>query len=559
MARANDDGELNDKRAGGLTRRQLVGRAATAAGAGLVIAGTAGSAAPALRRAPAVISRAKETTVVMVGEADLETLRVDTWGSLLQYEAYRALYEPLVHYKTKPGPEGVLYFDPENLDFRSAESVEVVDGGKMLRWKVRAGQTFENGKPIDAKSWERTFHWHFDRKGVGMAQAQVNGTLKSKEDVYAEGNDILVMKFEQPNPWQVSAFYILNQSVVDVEEIMKHASPADPFGEKWNETNTVASGPFKLEKWVRGEQLVFTARPDYWAGKVPIDRLILRIVPDASVRYQLLKRGEIDIASGIAFKDLAVLKDDPNIAFDIPRTNDWREIVLHWDKPPLNDVNVRRAIACAVPYDEIISQVFYGIGEPVKTPFGLLVEGADPSLWPYQYDLNRAKQYLSESTVPNGFEMPYYMATTNVIEEPIGVLLKDSLGKIGINLQLQKMTGVQLADSLIKKNAEMAQFSFYSWVPDAGYHILWNFLPDSFANFYNYKNGRVQGVGRQLVNMAPGPERTELLKQFQQGFAEDVASLPLVSIPEIYPHKKNLSGFAYYPDSTIRWDQITVG
>jgi peptide/nickel transport system substrate-binding protein len=545
-----------------VTRRQLLGRSAAVAGAGLLTARSVATAAPGVGvfggKAPSFRIQESEKTAILVGEADLETLRVDTWGSLLQYQAYRALYEPLVHYNTMPGPDGTLYYDPANLDFRSAESVEVADDGKTLRWKIRPGQTFENGRVIDANAWEQTFHWHFDRKGVGLAQAQVNGTLQSKDDIYADGDDILVMKFAEPNPWMISAFYILNQSVIDVEEIMKHATTDDPYGERWLEQNTVASGPYRLEKWVRGEQLVFRARPEYWAGKPDIDVLVFRIVPDASVRYQLIQKGEVDIASGISFKDMASLRDEPNVVTELWRTNNWHEIVMNWDSGPLGDVNVRRAIACAVPYDEIVQQAFYGLAEPLKSPFGVHVEGADPSLWPYEYDLDRAREYLSQSESPDGFSMPYYVASTNVIEEPIAVLLQDSLRQIGINLELQKMTGVQLSEALINKQVEMAEFSFYSWVPDAGYHILWNFMPDSFANFYNWENEAAQSVAAELIPMEPGAERNELLKEFQQAFADDVASLPLVMLPESYPHKPNLSGFAYYPDSVIRWDKITM-
>ncbi|MCC6791371.1 MAG: hypothetical protein IT336_06795, partial [Thermomicrobiales bacterium] len=243
MAPINDDVKIAQQIQGTMNRRRLLG-GAIATGAGLALGGRTG-AAPVVgvrgRSGPAIISRQSSTTVVMIGEADLETLRVDTWGSLLAYQAYRALYEPLVHYKTKPGPDGGLYYDPENLDFRSAESATVDEDGKTVRWKIRPGQTFENGRPIDAKAWEKTFHWHFDRQGVGFAQAQVNGTLKSKDDIYADG-DTLVMKFETPTPWQVSSFFILNQAVVDVDEIMSHATDDDPYGEKWCETNTVASG-----------------------------------------------------------------------------------------------------------------------------------------------------------------------------------------------------------------------------------------------------------------------------------------------------------------------------
>jgi peptide/nickel transport system substrate-binding protein len=547
MTRRTDPRPHQDQQ--GLTRRQVLGGAAAL---GAAFAGAASAFG-----APAVIARQDAGTVIMVGEADLETLKVDTWGSLLANQAYRALYEPLVHYHTKPGPDDTLYYDPDNLDFRSAESVEIVDGGKILKWKIRPGQTFENGKPIDASAWEKTFHWNFDRQGVGMAQAQVNGTLTSKDDVYAEG-DTLVMKFAEPNPWQVSSFFITNQAVVDVDEIMSHAGEDDPWGERWLEKNTVASGPYKLEKWVAGEQLVFTARPEYWAGEPQVKRLILRVVPDASVRFQLLTKGEVDMAAGISFKDLASLEGDPDITYERWRTNDWREVVLHWGMDQWDDPNIRRAVACAIPYDEILGQVFYDFAERVETPFGLLVEGADPAVWPYDFDLDRAREYLSQSSMPNGFEVTYSVATTDPIDEPSAILIKDALSQIGITLNLQKMTPVQLFDSLIKKNVSMAQTSFYSWVPDAGYHILWNFLPDSFANFGNWQNDEVQRIGEEAITMPLGDERNALLRQFQQGFADDVATVPFVSMPQIYPHSRRIGGAAYYPDSILRWDQMTV-
>ncbi|MCC6943786.1 MAG: hypothetical protein IT335_04355, partial [Thermomicrobiales bacterium] len=117
-----------------VTRRQLLGRSAAVAGAGLLTARSVATAAPGVGvfggKAPSFRIQESEKTAILVGEADLETLRVDTWGSLLQYQAYRALYEPLVHYNTMPGPDGTLYYDPANLDFRSAESVEVADDGK---------------------------------------------------------------------------------------------------------------------------------------------------------------------------------------------------------------------------------------------------------------------------------------------------------------------------------------------------------------------------------------------------------------------------------------------
>src|SRR5215210_3176005 len=115
MSREKVDIRRTGSKASQVTRRKLLGSSA-AAGVGLLTARAATTAAPSIGafggRAPAFRIQESEKTAIVVGEADLETLRVDTWGSLLQYQAYRALYEPLVHYNTKPGPDGTLYYDP---------------------------------------------------------------------------------------------------------------------------------------------------------------------------------------------------------------------------------------------------------------------------------------------------------------------------------------------------------------------------------------------------------------------------------------------------------------
>jgi peptide/nickel transport system substrate-binding protein len=453
-----------------------------------------------------------------------------------------------------------MYYDEENWEMRLAEKVEVSPDRKTITWTIRDGATFESGRTIDAAAIAKSFHWYLDRNEVGGGQAKVDG-LRGKEDVVAKGNQV-VMTLRDTVPWGAIANYISLLAIVDVDEIMKHATADDTFGAKWMERNATPSGAYKVERWVSGEQMVLVARDNYWAGKPNIERIVFRIIPDPSVRFQLLKRGEVDMVSLLDIKDYDALKSDPNIAVDTWTSNNWTYMGLNWNVPELQDRNVRKAIASAIPIDEIIKTVYYGFAVPAKTPFGSRVTGADPTTWPYGYNLETAKKYLGESKYPNGFSTTFSIRNDDINIEKTAQLIVESLGKIGIKATIEKQTAAQNSDALVAKKLAMSITDFTSFVPDAGYHALWNHLPDSFANYWNYANPEQEKLGREMLYMDPkDPRRIEILKKYQAIMADDVFGVYLASVKSIIAHKKTLKGFAYYPDYTlgVRFDNLTLG
>jgi peptide/nickel transport system substrate-binding protein len=437
--------------------------------------------------------------------------------------------------------------------------VEVSSDRQTITWTIRDNATFEGGKKIDAAAVVKSFQWYLDRAEVGGSQAKVDG-LVSRDDITANGNQV-IMKLKFPAPWGASANYISLLAIVDADEVMKHATPDDKFGARWMERNTTASGPYKLEKWVPGEQLVVTARPDWYGPPPAVQRIVFRVIPDASVRFSLLKKGEIDMASVLDFKDLDALKSDPNIAVDSWISNNWTYVGLNYNVKEFQDVNVRKAVASAIPSEEIIKSVYYGLAVPAKTPFGQRVAGADPTTWPYSYNIEQAKAYLAKSAYPNGFTVTFSIQNNDINLEKSSQLIAESLGRIGIKVNIEKQTAAQNSDALVAKKLAMSITDFTSFVPDAGYHALWNHLPDSFANYWNYANPEQEKLGRQMLYMDPkDPTRLEVLKQYQQIMADDVFGVYFASVKSVVAHKKTVTGFAYYPDYPLgaRFDNLKM-
>ncbi len=494
----------------------------------------------------------KKVTLTVAFPADIASLLPDVWAGMTEHVIKRTIYDCLLHYQTKE-VNGKLYYDNDRYDMLIASDLKVSEDRKTLTWTIRDGWTFSNGKKIDAYACEKCFRWYFKRDSIGAAQMKVDGITRL-EDVYAVDARTLVHQLTYPAPWGAIANYIQLLSIVDVDEIMKHATESDPYGVKWLERETVCSGPYKIEKWITGDQFVVTAREDYYKGKPKIDRIIFKIIPDPSTRYMMAQRGELDIPANLDMKDLEILKKDPNFLVEGYETLDWWYLGMNWKTPPFEDLNVRKAIAHAIPYEEIINTVWYNFATRLKSCYPIPVPGYDPTLWPYEYDLDKAKEYLSQSSRPKGFEVEMAVDNDNINEERTAIMIQDALKKIGINVSIQKMTAAKKWESLIARKIDFAVAAFMPWIADGGYHTHWNLLEDSFANFFNYKNPEADKIAKEFIYMDPkDPRRIELMKKHQTLLINDVHAVYLFAPQWIYPHRKNLKGFVYFPDSMPRF------
>jgi peptide/nickel transport system substrate-binding protein len=350
-----------------------------------------------------------------------------------------------------------------------------------------------------------------------------------------------------------------SSSIIHAKEIRKHATADDPYGIKWLETKTVESGAFMIENCQRGTMMSLVPNPHAFHSS-QLERIILQVVPDASTRRIVLERGDVDLAVQIATKDVPDLRKVSGVKVtSYPSARGWW-LGMTWRKAPFNNIHFRRAMAWAMPYETLLQVVMQGLGERARSCVPNNISGYVGDFWPYETNLQKAREELAQAKVPEGFTIPVPVYAGDLVDEEATVLIQESLAQLGIKLLIQKMPIGQKRSLLTKKQIDMAVFDWRPWVPDASYFIYWHWLPDSFWNCWSYEHSEAQTLGNEVITMAIGsPECQTKLRRFQEIVNGDVGLVPLFMQFDNIVIREQVKGYVYYPDAIPVLAKLSLG
>lgn len=182
----------------------------------------------------------------------------------------------------------------------------------------------------------------------------------------------------------------------------------------WKEKSWVGTGPFQFKDYLSGVKITFEKNPSYWKKGLPyVDRLEHLIIPDESTRFALFRSGNLTVWLDQLPVPLAQSLERTMPQVKLSRCADPTNvrIFMRTDKPPFNDVRVRRAISMAVNRKAWLEVSMLGEGivpafvSPIA-PFFLGLDAYPPELRRYlEYNPQEAKRLLAEAGYPNGFKM----------------------------------------------------------------------------------------------------------------------------------------------------------
>jgi peptide/nickel transport system substrate-binding protein len=475
-------------------------------------------------------------------------------GAPFQNEVITNLYDYLVEFGTKPDGKGGVAGDLDRFEGRLAQSWTVSPDGTRVTFKLRPGARFASGDPVTAQDVKHTYDRIFGVKAVTAALTKM-AAVDGPESVRIVDPQTVEFTLSKGNPLLFGNMAQYGHGVTQEKALKPHAAADDPWATKWLKTNHAGGGPFALERWTPGSEIVLRRNEHYWAGPAKLRQVIFKIVPEAATRTLLLRQGAVDIATDLPFQDVLALQGDPNVSvLSFPSTI-VKYLAMNLKTPPFDNPKVRQAISHAVPYETILKEVVKGFGRQLK---GLAPDGmrtADPSLWRYATDPARARQLLAEAGHAAGFKTALTVRAGFPADEQIAVWIQSALRPLGVDVTIEKLPLAGYTDRMRKK--EMALF-VHEWLSinnDPFYHYFWLAQPGC-CNYANYENPQVTGLIKEFMLTTDQRARAEASRRVQQLFMDDAGWAFLYQPDVIVTMRKNVKGFVYWPDRYVRYHTI---
>ena len=445
-------------------------------------------------------------TLVVVQEA--EPVGLDIMQSSIQttmsvgYNIHDTLLKPQEDATVKPG---------------LAEKWEAVDD---LTWKFTlvAGATFHNGEPINAEAVK----FSFERITSDALKSPHRGKLNSFKEVKVIDDRTFTISMNQP---YAPGLYMLAQYLFIVPP-----KYVQQVGDAEYNLKPVGCGAYKLDQWVKGQEIVLSAYDKYYGPKPAYKKLIFKGIPEEASRIAALLTGEADVISGVPVHQRQKILDSGK-AYLTDQMGSMNYLGLNTYEKPFSDVRVRQAVNHAINRPLINKALFNGKAILCAGPISPRTFGADLSLKPYAYDTQKAKQLLAEAGYPDGFETRLAFGTyMPQIQEQAEAIAAD-LAKVGIRVTLEPFERAVMWDRYKKK---LHQMYIYFWddapEPDRYMYSLFH----SKSRDYYYKSETVDQLldkGRSTLDPAA---RAKVYNELDRFLYQDAPWVYLYVIPEVF-------------------------
>jgi peptide/nickel transport system substrate-binding protein len=243
----------------------------------------------------------------------------------------------------------------------------------------------------------------------------------------------------------------------------------------------VGTGPYQLENWERGSEIVMTRNENYWGEPAKEPTLVFRWNSEAAARLVELQAGTADGIDNPGAGDFEVIASDPNLALYEREGLNIFYVGLNRDIAPFDNENVRKAVAYAIDRQRIVDN-FYPPGSSVADQFmPTTLFGYTPEVEPFPYDPEMARQLLEEAGVelPLEVTLNYRDVVRGYLPQP-GIVAQDiqaQLAEVGINVTIEVMESGTFLDA-----SDAGELGFYLLGWGADYPDATNFLDVHFGS-----------------------------------------------------------------------------
>ena len=323
--------------------------------------------------------RAQPNTLIIGQPTDADSVDPHKTSAVIAVERIYNLYDTLVN----------LDFDMEKIVPGLAESWTVSPDGKTYTFVLRTGVKFHSGKPLTADDVK----FSLDRWRDPATASPTKNRVAEVEEVVVKDDRTVVLRLKDRSNYLLFNLTSGFASIVNSNTVRK-------AGANYGTHVVDGTGPFRFKEWVLRDRFVVERNPDYtWGppmfknhGPAKLERVVWRIVPEDATRLFELEKGPgLNVSRWIAFSELPRLRQDPTLKVVSYKVGYVVYLGFNLAKDPVQDIRVRRAVNHAIKKDDIVNEIFFGLGSPAQGPVSPIVTGSYKDVAKIAYDYNPAK------------------------------------------------------------------------------------------------------------------------------------------------------------------------
>lgn len=414
-----------------------------------------------------------------------------------------------------------------------AQSWDKSADGRTFTFHLRHDVKFHDGKQVTASdfkySWERALHPATQSLTAGTYLNDIVGAA----DVLA-GKATQLSGVKVPDDYTIQVTidspkaYFLDKMAYPTAFVVDKSNVAS--GSNWWQ-HPNGTGPFKLQQWQTGQQLVLQRNDNYYGEKARLNQVVFKLLSGSAM--QLYQQGSIDVASVSA--DYMGLVTDPKNAIS-KELNVFPELSLYYigfncTVPPFDDANIRQAFSLAMDKSKIIALSMYNV---VAQANGILppgIPGYNVNLQGLQFNVPKAKQLIAASKYGDAAKLPPIVLTTSGwgggISGFIGGVIEEWRRNLGVEVTVRQLEPDVFLYVLNQEKDQLFDTGWIADYPDPQDFLSLLFHTGAQNNTGGYSNPQLDSL---LDKAAVEQDANTRLSQYQNAEAlvvQDAAMLPL--------------------------------
>ena len=457
---------------------------------------------------------------------------------------------------------GLTYLDGE---YRShpdlAESWDISKDGLTYTFKLRKGVKWHDGKPFTSEdvkfSYLEVLAKYHPTGRLGFASV---GGIDTPDPYTA------VVRLKKPfGPF----LFMTNLNSGPI--LPKHLLEGKDIATAEFNTKPVGTGPFRIAEAVKGSHYVLERNPEYFKkGRPYLDRVVLRVMPNAASRVLAFEKGEVDVLysfflpreqaarmktlPGIVFKDYMLFPEVITLFFNLK------------DTKPLGDLRVRQAIAHAIDRQFIADKGYFGLSRPGTSPIPSTLGWAhNPRVPVFAYDPARAAALLDEA----GYKGPERMVLRLAYDPANSAVIKaaeivaQQLRAVGINVKQTPMERSLMIEKVFKQYEYDLFIHNYTTYGDPAVGVTRayecdNIRPAPFVNVERYCNRKVDELFAAGANASSQAERAKYYFSAQEIIVRELPTIPLLEYGDTHVARPRMHNLFLSRSAHERWDEVWV-